>query len=211
MASRLLAQIGKTQRLTILEEIKRAGRGLPVKELARRMKMSYMGVKDLCLDLEKSGLLKTWRNPRPLGRPELEYRLTRKAQDAFPQPDNPALLAVLQAAERLHGPELPPKLLMVLFQNKASVYRAKIRGTSPLDKAKWLARLRDREGHYAYFASEPEPILFEHHQPLLDVFAAFPEMDRMEEQMMTQILGCPVRRETTMLDGCFESRFRLLI
>ncbi|MFV0338073.1 MAG: helix-turn-helix transcriptional regulator [Chthoniobacterales bacterium] len=211
MATQLLTKIGKTQRLAILEEIKRSGRGLPVKALAATLKMSYMGVKDLCIDLEKNGLLKTWRNPRPRGRPEIEYRLTRKAEEAFPRPDNSALLSVLASAARLHGAAMPAKLLMLYFQEKLEIYRRFVRGDTPLERAKWLARARDREGHYSVFHSDPEPCLLEHHQPLWDVFEAYPDSGKMEERMIGQVLGCRVSRKVTTLEGCYEIQFWLLL
>ncbi|MFV0414841.1 MAG: hypothetical protein ACK5NG_00585 [Chthoniobacterales bacterium] len=211
MATQLLAKIGKTQRLAILEEIKRCGRGLPVKSLSTKLKMSYMGVKDLCIDLEKNGLLKTWRNPRPRGRPELEYRLTRKAEEAFPRPDNAALLSVLTSAARLHGNTMPAKLLLLYFQEKIGAYQKIVRGETPVERAKWLARARDREGHYAVFNTGPEPCLLEHHQPLWDVFEAYPESGKMEERMIGQVLGCRVIRKVIVLEGCYEIQFQILI
>jgi predicted ArsR family transcriptional regulator len=213
MSSRLLARIGKTQRLAILEEIKRSGRGLPVKELAARLKMSYMGIKDLCLDLQKNGLLKTWRNPRPVGRPELEYRLTKRANEAFPRHDVSALLSVLRGADRLYGGQTASKLLLLYFQEKAAGYQDKLasRGATPQEKGKWLARLRDAEGHYAVWSHEDGFALVENHQPLAELFTAYPEAGRMEEQMIGRVLGCPVSRHVSQLEGCYECRFLLQV
>ena len=66
-----------------MNELKRT-QGLCVADLAVRLGMSYMGIKGVCLDLEKRGLLDTWRSPQPLGRPLMLYRLTERAHDLFP-------------------------------------------------------------------------------------------------------------------------------
>src|SRR5258708_13489462 len=88
MKQRLLQQVGRSARLRVLNELKRT-QGLCVADLAARMGMSYMGVKGGCLDLEKRGLLDTWRQPQKIGRPHLLYRLTHPPQHLFPTETNP--------------------------------------------------------------------------------------------------------------------------
>src|SRR5919201_326219 len=59
MNQRILAEIGRTQRLEILNSLKRS-KGMSVNELVRKMKMSYMGIKQHCLTLQRDGYLDTW-------------------------------------------------------------------------------------------------------------------------------------------------------
>ena len=87
MNQRLLAEIGRTQRLEILNTLKRT-RGLSVNQLVARMKMSYMGIKQHCLTLERDGYLDTWRRPQKMGRPEMVYRLTRRTHALFQADSN---------------------------------------------------------------------------------------------------------------------------
>src|SRR5437868_9211055 len=77
MNQRLLAEIGRTQRLEILNSLKRT-KGMSVNELVDKMGMSYMGIKQHCLTLQRDGYLDTWRRPQKMGRPEMVYRLTRR-------------------------------------------------------------------------------------------------------------------------------------
>ncbi len=63
MNQRLLAEIGRTQRLEIGNALKRS-RGLSVNEMVDRMRMSYMGIKQHCLTLQRDGYLDTWRRPQ---------------------------------------------------------------------------------------------------------------------------------------------------
>ena len=83
MNQQLLSEIGRTQRLEILNTLKRT-KGLSVNELVGKMKMSYMGIKQHCLTLERDGYLDTWRRPQKMGRPEMVYRLTRRTHDLVP-------------------------------------------------------------------------------------------------------------------------------
>ena len=87
MNQKLIAEIGRSQRLQVLNKLKRT-QGLAVKELSRKLKMSYMGVKQHCIELEKEGYLDTWRRPVPRGRPEMIYQLTRRAHELFPMTSN---------------------------------------------------------------------------------------------------------------------------
>src|ERR1700733_9404027 len=83
MKSKLLRKLAKSQKYLILAEIKRS-QGLSVSQLCERINLSYMGVKQHCVALEKDGYLDTWRRPKGMGRPEKAYRLTPSAQEFFP-------------------------------------------------------------------------------------------------------------------------------
>ncbi len=67
MNQRLIAEIGRTQRLEIINSLKRT-RGMSVNELVEKMKMSYMGIKQHCLTLQRDGYLDTWQ-PSAYSRP----------------------------------------------------------------------------------------------------------------------------------------------
>jgi len=200
---RLLSQIGRSQRLSVLNLIKRTAAGLTVRAMAGRLKMSYMGVKQICIDMERDGYLDTFRRNRGVGRPEHIYRLTNKARDLFPQADNALALSLLEQSKKLYGPGAAEKILYLHFQEKAQGYAGKMRGESPAERAKWLARLRDSEGHMADFESEPAVRIVECHHPMEALFAAMPKAAAMEREMFQHVLGAPVRREQSGEGGTY--------
>src|SRR5213079_1238062 len=124
MNQRLIAEIGRTQRLEILNSLKRT-RGLSVNELVEKMNMSYMGIKQHCLTLQRDGYLDTWRRPQKMGRPEMVYRLTRRTHELFPTDSNRFTLDLLKAAEDIYGPNAPEKLLYSVFKKKTAALKAK--------------------------------------------------------------------------------------
>ena len=67
MKSKLLRKLAKSQKYLILAEIKRS-QGLSVSQLCERINLSYMGVKQHCVALEKDGYLDTWRCAKPPSR-----------------------------------------------------------------------------------------------------------------------------------------------
>ncbi len=207
---RLLQTVGRSARLKVLNEIKRT-QGIAVGEIAERIGMSYMGVKDLCTDLAKRGLLDTWREPQPKGRPRMLYRLTPRAHELFPTASNAATIALLEAAQKLYGPTAPEKLLLVLFQRNAETYAAKLKGESLLDRVKCLARLRDHDGYMSEVEMTPDGTLqiVEHHSPILDLLQAFPIVGRLEGEMFKRILKVPVRREEEIVSGLYCCTLRI--
>jgi predicted ArsR family transcriptional regulator len=208
---RLLQQVGRSARLRVLNELKRT-QGLCVADLAERIGMSYMGAKGVCLDLEKRGLLDTWRQPQKVGRPHLLYRLTQRAHDLFPTESNTLTLETLDAARKLFGPTAPDKLLLVVYQKRAEQYQAKLKGETPAERAKWLARLRDHDGYMAECeTSENGSIqIVEHHSPVLDILREYPLVAKLEADLFQRLLGTPVEREETSASGLYRVVFRLI-
>src|SRR5467141_4634558 len=129
----LLAEIGRTQRLEILNTLKRT-KGLSVNELVCRMKMSYMGIKQHCLTLERDGYLDTWRRPQKMGRPEMVYRLTRRTHDLFPCDSNDFTLELLKSIRDIYGANGPEKLLYNVFEKRTAALKAKVKGDNVAER-----------------------------------------------------------------------------
>ncbi len=206
MNQKIIHEIGKSQRLRIINALKRT-QGMSVNELSRKLDMSYMGIKQHCIELEKNGYVDTWRRPKgpkSIGRPEMAYRLTRSAHELFPSTSNATTIALLNAAAQLYGPSAPEKLLFRIFQEKTAEYRRKVRGEEPRERARWLARLRDNEGCMAEYIEEAESAsLVEYHSPVLDLIEAYPIVARLETEMLQRVLGAPLRREDATASGLY--------
>jgi predicted ArsR family transcriptional regulator len=120
-----------------LAEIKRS-QGLSVSQLCERINLSYMGVKQHCVALEKDGYLDTWRRPKGMGRPEKAYRLTPTAQEFFPSEHTNFTGEILKSLEQVYGPAAPEKILYQIYQNLTGRMQAKITGTSLEERARSL-------------------------------------------------------------------------
>src|SRR5205807_8052162 len=127
--------------LEILNSLKRS-KGMSVNELVRKMKMSYMGIKQHCLTLQRDGYLDTWRRPQKMGRPEMVYRLTRRSHDLFPTDSNRLTLELLRSAQHIYARNAPEKLLYNVFERKLASTKQKAKGDTVADRAKWLAKMR---------------------------------------------------------------------
>jgi predicted ArsR family transcriptional regulator len=209
MNQKLLAEIGRTQRLEILNSLKRT-RGMSVNELVGKMKMSYMGIKQHCLTLQRDGYLDTWRRPQKMGRPEMVYRLTRRSHDLFPSESNGFTLELLKSLQEIYGPNAPEKLLYNVFERKSAAFKAKVKGETVAERAKWLAKTRDNEGYMAQFLIEEKeggPQILECHSPILNLLERYPIIGRLEQDMFETVLQTRVRREETRNSGLYECAF----
>ena len=208
MNQRLIAEIGRTQRLEILNSLKRT-RGMSVNELVGKMKMSYMGIKQHCLTLHRDGYLDTWRRPQKMGRPEMVYRLTRQTHDLFPTDSNQFTLELLKSIHEIYGPNAPEKLLYNVFEKKTAALKAKVKGETVAERAKWLARVRDGEGYMSQFTTSEEggPQILECHSPIMNLIEQYPIIARLEQDMFEALLGTRVRREMVRDSGLYECAF----
>ena len=208
MNQRLLAEIGRTQRLEILNSLKRT-KGMSVNELVDKMGMSYMGIKQHCLTLQRDGYLDTWRRPQKMGRPEMVYRLTRRTHELFPSDSNQVTIELLRSVQESYGPNAPEKLLYNVFERKIATLKARVKGDTVEERAKWLARVRDSEGYMAQFSVDEKggPQILECHSPILNLLDRYPIIGRLEQDLFEAILGTSVRRDETRNSGLYECAF----
>ncbi len=213
MNQRLISEIGRTQRLDIINSLKRT-KGMSVNELVDKMGMSYMGIKQHCITLHRDGYLDTWRRPQKMGRPEMVYRLTRRTHDLFEADSHEFTLDLLKAAEEIYGPNAPEKLLYSIFKKKTAALKIKAKGDTVADRAKWLAQVRDGEGYMAQFNNNNRnggPHIQECHSPILNLVEEYPIIGRFEQDMFEAVLGTRVRRQVIRNSGLYECAFQLAL
>jgi len=211
MKSRLLRKIAKSQKYQILTEIKRS-QGLSVSELCDRISLSYMGVKQHCVALEKDGYLDTWRRPKGMGRPEKAYRLTSQAQEFFPTEYTNFTLEILQTITQVYGPVAPEKILYQIYQNSTEDLLKKITEIKLEDKARSLAKFRDEDGYmseYYYDQELKEHQVIEYNSPVLAIGDSYKIIDQLETQLFEAVLGCKVKREVERVSGLYKAVFHL--
>jgi len=208
MNQRLLAEIGRTQRLEIINSLKRT-RGMSVNELVEKMGMSYMGIKQHCLTLQRDGYLDTWRRPQKMGRPEMVYRLTRRSHDLFAADSNQFTLELLNSVRDIYGANGPEKLLYSVFEKRTAELKSKVKGDIVAERAKWLAKQRDNEGYMTQFlpAEKDGPQILECHTPIFNLLEKYPIIARLEQDLFEAVLGTKVRREETRSSGLYECAF----
>jgi predicted ArsR family transcriptional regulator len=187
----------KPQWRAVLEELKHSG-GMPVTDLARKVDASYMAVKQHCEDLKMLGYLDRSRVPRTVvGRPEIFYSLSAKADALFPQAGVNFTLDLLDELKSLLGENTPDKLLFQHFQKQQEKWQSALANApSLLEKATKLSALREKEGCNVrcMIDSENGVSIEEFHNPLQRIFERYPRAVAMEQRMIEQLLGTRVNR-----------------
>lgn len=199
MFLRELRKIARPHWFDILFTVKRS-LGLSVSDLAKSMKMSYMGVKQHCVDMEKKGFLETWRRPKDVGRPEKIYRLTKRANVFFPNFYNDFTKELMVAVGEAYGANAPEKLVYTYLSGRVPFYQHHVKGESLFDRATSFAIIRNREGYLCVCEHDgtldPAIQLIEYHNPMRELFDQFPSTLRMEQTMMEHVLKARVTRTT---------------
>ena len=204
------SELGRSQRVRIIIALKKS-QGLAVAELSHQLGLSYMGIKQHCNELEREGFLDRWRRPKPVGRPEIVYRLTPKARGFFRTAGSGLTLDILSAAKQLFGAAAAEKLLFAVFNQMAEQYAAEISAQDPLVRAEHLADLRAAEGYLTEFVGTPQPMLIDYHSPLLEVVESYPLVTRLETEMLARVVGVPLRRDESRASDLYCCRFTLVL
>ena len=206
MKKALVFGAGRGPRTAVLECLKRSGVPLPVKDLARVLGMSYMGVKAHCIALEAGGYLQSRRAPSSRGRPRMLYFLTDSGEALFAGSGEELALSLLREAAGLFGPAAPQKLLVMHFRSRLELYRPLIKGESVIARARSLVRLREREGRMSMLSETGEWEIRESHNPLQPIMHEYPQTRALEENMVSELLGTSVRRREEEGTVVFSTR-----
>ena len=187
----------KPQWCAVLVALKQSG-GLPVTDLARQVEASYMAVKQHCEDLKKLGYLDRSRLPRTVvGRPEIFYSLSAKADALFPQAGVSFTLDLLEELKLLLGENTPDKLLFQHFQRQQEKWQPLLAPVpSLMENVTTLVALREKEGCHVRCVSGPENgvSIEEFHNPLQRIFERYPRAVAMEQRLIEQLLETRVHR-----------------
>lgn len=211
MVFTLLKDICRPHVIDIIMLLKR-GCGMSVNELSAALCMSYMGVKQHCIYLDKKGYLDTWRRPKPAGgRPEKMYRLTEKMDSLFPKAAGELAIDALEAARIAFGDEAPERLLLGYFQQKSGRYDEVIKGRSLLERAQSMAKHRMLEGAISFceFDAHLGLRIIEYHTPIINLIGKYPSAMDMEAQMFGRVLHCIVDRVDMSFEQVTRIEFRL--
>ncbi|SHM48655.1 helix-turn-helix transcriptional regulator [Cryptosporangium aurantiacum] len=144
------------------------------------------------------------RGPRGRGRPAKEFVLTDAGRETFPHTYDDLAAEVLRYLARQHGQDA----VATFAEERVRVLEERCRaamadaGDDPLAKAEALAGALSAEG-YAASASALAGggQLCQHHCPVAQVAAEFPQLCEAETAVISRLLGSHVQRLATIAHG----------
>jgi len=209
MKTKLLTRNQNSPKLSILREIKKS-QGLSVTELCQRVGLSYMGIKQHCIGLEREGYLDTWRRPKGMGRPEKAYRLTDGAKEFFPSRYPQFSLQILDSVKEIYGSLGPEKILHNIYKAETQRYETKLEKLDGESRFRGLAQLREEDGYmaeYSFDNSSRTHRITEFNSAIQDCLDSFPMIRDYERQMFEKILRAKVRRDDERISGLYRCTY----
>jgi predicted ArsR family transcriptional regulator len=209
MKTKLLTRNHNNPKLSILREIKKS-QGLSVTELCQRVGLSYMGIKQHCIGLEREGYLDTWRRPKGMGRPEKAYRLTDGAKEFFPSRYPQFSLQILESVKDIYGSLGPEKILHNIYKAETQRYETKLEKLDGESRFRGLTQLREEDGYmaeYSFDNSNRIHRITEFNSAIQDCLDAFPMIRDYERQMFEKILRTKIRRDEERISGLYRCTY----
>jgi predicted ArsR family transcriptional regulator len=193
----VLQDLLKPQWRQVIETLRHQG-SLPAGAIARLLDGHYMTVKAHCDQLADAGYLVRARLPRDeVGRPEIFYSLSAKADALFPQAGVDFTLELLDLLRQMHGENSAEKLLFQYFTVLTARLEKQLDALkTPEERAQKLAGLRCMAGYDCRFENSAGKAarLIEAHNPLGRIIAAHPHAAGFEQRMIERLLGTRVVR-----------------
>ncbi len=186
----------------LLETLQRDG-PQTVSELAKRFSLSPMAVRLHMCRLERDEMAVPTRKQASRGRPAKVYALTPKAHSQFPQRSGDLALEVLIQVEQEAGREVVIRALERRARDVVENYRERLNGLTAGERIAALAAIRDGEGYLCDASSNgaPLPDLVERHCPVSEIAERWPEVCRIEADVLADALGATVERSEHLLNG----------
>jgi predicted ArsR family transcriptional regulator len=177
-----------------------------VDELARALGLTRNAIRSHLTMLERDSLVQRMGHRRGVGKPSNLYALTTAAEQLFSQAYAPVLRQLLDVLRE----QLPPGGLDDVLQ-EVGRRMANEQGLTEADLAERLARalaMLDQLGGVSTTEMRDNTVLIHSYScPLVASVPAHPELCRMTETLLGQVLGAPVRERCDRSDPprcCFE-------
>ncbi len=161
-------------------------------QLADQLELTAMAVRQHLYALQNEGHVEAEERPVPIGRPAKHWRLTREADQLFPEAYAELNVSLIQALRDTFGEEGLDQVLVSRCAQQRQDYAKRIRASAPLDKKlKELARVRTEEGYMAEVRREKDGsyLLLENHCPICAAANACQGFCSTELDLFRSVLG----------------------
>jgi predicted ArsR family transcriptional regulator len=189
-------------RRRILIALKERG-GMTADELAEKLGISSVAVRRHLTNLERDRLIDHEEVQRGMGRPSYVYRLTEAANQIFPNNYDQLASGVLQAIEKLFGPEAVDRIFELRTQELIESYRPFINGDNLSERVKQLVGLRENDGYMPVWEEQGDGsyVLRQLHCPIIHVAEGCGEACNHELSLYIDLLDAEVTRESHRVRG----------
>ena len=202
----------KTRR-TIAKLLKTEG-PIDSAQLAKRLGLTAMAVRQHLYALQREGLVTAEERPVPIGRPAKFWRLTRKADQFFPEAYAELSVALIDSVKDAFGDEGLERVLTSRSARQKMDYGKRVQPGDLLEKKlQELAKVRTEEGYMAEIRKEGEGsyLLVENHCPICAAANVCQGFCSTELELFRSVLGpgVTVERAEHILSGDHRCVYRV--
>ena len=185
-------------------------------QLAEQLGLTTMAVRQHLYALQSEGHVEAEERPVPIGRPAKHWRLTREADQLFPEAYAELNVSLIEALRDTFGEEGLDRVLGSRCARQREDYAKRIRPADSLEKKlKELARVRTEEGYMAEVKRERDGsyLLVENHCPICAAANACQGFCSTELDLFRSVLGPAVRveREEHIVSGDRRCAYRITL
>jgi predicted ArsR family transcriptional regulator len=183
-------------------------------QLADQLGLTPMAVRQHLYALQNEGHVEAEERPVPIGRPAKHWRLTREADQLFPEAYAELNVSLIEALRDTFGEEGLDQVLVSRCARQRKDYAKRIRPTDSLEKKlKELARVRTEEGYMAEVRSEKDGsyLFVENHCPICAAANSCQGFCSTELDLFRSVLGegVVVEREEHIVSGDRRCAYRV--
>ena len=183
-------------------------------QLAQRLGLTAMAVRQHLYALQREGLATSEARPVPIGRPAKFWRLTREADQLFPEAYAELSVALIDSVKDAFGDEGLERVLTSRCAKQRVDYGKRIRPNDSLEKKlNELAKVRSEEGYMAEVRREDDGgfLLVENHCPICAAANACQGFCSTELDLFRSVLGpgVSVERAEHIIKGDHRCVYRV--
>lgn len=183
-------------------------------QLAGQLGLTAMAVRQHLYALQNEGHVEAEERPVPIGRPAKHWRLTREADQLFPEAYAELNVSLIEALRDTFGEEGLDQVLVSRCARQRKDYAKRIRVTDSLEKKlNELARVRTEEGYMAEVRGEKDGsyLLVENHCPICAAANSCQGFCATELDLFRSVLGqgVDVEREDHIVSGDRRCAYRV--
>jgi predicted ArsR family transcriptional regulator len=202
-------------RRKLLELIKSEG-PQTASELAQRLGVTPVAVRQHLQTLGRDGLLVYVEERRPVGRPARRWRVSEAAEPFFPDSHREFAVGLIEAIDGAFGGEALQRLVEERVRRQIRRYRRRMpERDAPLEeRVAALASLRDEEGYMVEWSADGPDcwVLAENHCPICAAAKACDGLCAGEPALFQTVLGpdVEVRRTEHLLENSYRCVYKIV-
>ena len=183
-------------------------------QLAERLGLTAMAIRQHLYVLQREGLVTAEERPVPIGRPAKFWRLTREADQLFPEAYAELSVALIDSVKDAFGDEGLERVLTSRCARQRTDYAKRIKAGDSIErKLRELAKVRSEEGYMAEIKKEGDGtfLLVENHCPICAAANACQGFCSTELDLFRSVLGpkISVERVEHIIKGDHRCVYRI--